>query len=357
MSASMKEIAEKVGVSRATVSMVLNNKSNVLIGEKTRGKVLRVAKELGYRPNILARGLAMGKTFTLGVILPDVIYSYFTQIIEGIESEAHKKQYNVFICYSGNDSSRERKYIEALLEHRMDGILVAPLENNTNLDLYEHLNKTNFPLVLIDRYFPEIKLPFVGPDVEKTAYIAAKHLIEQGCKRILFLTKDLRCSYIEGQLKGYEKSLCEYGIPYRQDLIMRIHPYPRDPGFSVGKKVISDFLENSGCIFDGIFTVDDDIGAGVLKGLEAKNIKVPEEVAVIGADDLVMSQYLEIPLSSLAQQKYQMGAQAARIVLNKKRVEKKESIFLEPQLKIRQSSQRMLQKKQNKKGNSREGKE
>ena len=205
MSVSIKDIAKRARVSTATVSLVLNNKENSFISQTTRERILKIAKELNYRPNVLARGLVKKRTNTIGVVVPDVIYPFFTEVIHGIESLANENKEKVILCYSGSRQEKEAEYVNMLLEKRVEGIIIAPLADNTNIEIFKRLIEDGFPLVFIDRYLDEVDGSYVVTDNSKGAYEAVRYLIELGHHRILLLTTGTRISTVQGYFGGIQK--------------------------------------------------------------------------------------------------------------------------------------------------------
>jgi len=339
MSVIIKDIAKRARVSTATVSLVLNNKENSFISQTTRERVLKIARELNYRPNVLARGLVKKRTNTIGVVVPDVIYPFFTEVIHGIESLADENNEKVILCYSGSRQKKEAEYINMLLEKRVEGIIIAPLADNKNIKIFKRLIEDGFPLVFIDRYLDEVEGSYVVTDNTKGAYRAVRYLIELGHKRILLLTTGTRISTVQNYLEGYKKALKKSNLAYDDSLVRRCEETEAGEnrlfiGYNVVKEILQEKLD-----FTAIFATDDNFAAGAIKALKEKGLKVPEDISVIGFDDLPFSSFIDPPLTSVMQKKYQMGRKATELLMGiiKKEIIHPQRILLEPELVIRQS--------------------
>jgi len=326
MSVSIKDIAKRAKVSTATVSLVLNNKENSFISKSTRDRILKI-------------GLVKKRTNTIGVVVPDVIYPFFAEVIHGIESLANENKKKVILCYSGSRQEKEAEYVNMLLEKRVEGIIIAPLADNTNIELFKRLIEDGFPLVFIDRYLDEIDGSYVVTDNSKGAYEAVRYLIELGHHRILLLTTGTRISTVQGYLEGYKRALKENNLLYDESLVRRCEETEAGEnrlfiGYNVVKEILQEKLD-----FTAIFSTDDNFAVGAIKALKEKGLKVPEDISVIGFDDLPFSAFIDPSLTSVMQKKYQMGRKATELLMGiiKKEIIHPQRILLEPKLIVRQS--------------------
>lgn len=339
MTVSIKDIAKQANVSTATVSLVLNKKQSSFISKATRQRILELAKELNYRPNVLARGLVKKKTNTIGVVIPDVIYPFFTEVIHGIETLANESDHKVILCYSGSKQEKEAEYVNMLLEQRVEGIIIAPLADNRNIKIFKRLIQDGFPLVFVDRYLDEVNGSYVVTDNAKGAYKAVRHLVKLGHKRILLLTTGTKISTVQSYLEGYKKALAKDNLSYRESLIKRCEETEAGENrLFLGYNIMKSFLLRKPH-FTAIFATDDNFAVGAIKAVKEKELRVPEDIAVVGFDDLPFSSFVDPPLTSVMQQKYEMGEKAVKTLIEivKKDDVQLRKILLEPKLVIRQS--------------------
>lgn len=341
MSVSIKDIAKQAKVSTATVSLILNNKQGSFVGQATRERVLKIAKELNYRPNVLARGLVKRRTNAVGIIIPNVVYPFFAEVIHGIESLADENEKKVVLCYSGSRQEKEAEYIDMLLENRVEGIIMAPLADDKNIKILKRLIGDGFPLVFVDRYLNEIEGSYVVTDNTMGAYRAVKYLIELGHGRILFLTTGTRISTVQSYLKGYKKALKESNLTYDESLVRRCEATEageKENPLFVGYKTVKKILQEK-LYFTAIFATDDSFAIGAIKVLKEKGLKIPDNISVVGFDDLPFASFVDPPLTSVMQKKYQMGRKAMGLLIEmiKKNIAHPQQILLEPELVIRQS--------------------
>ncbi len=336
---TLKDIAKEAGVSTATVSQVLNDKENPFISQATKEGILQAAERLHYIPNRVARDLARGSTMVLGVIIPRAADLFFPEVVEGIEEAASTKGYDIVLSYSAGNFQKERKHIQLLLERKVDGLLVAPLENNQNIPIFRELLERKFPFVFIDRYLPEVKTDFVVSDLKDGACEAVSYLIRLGRTKIVHITKDSNISTVRDVLEGYKMALMKNGLKINQELVKAVNSEISSNSYEAGYNGMKKLLEKR-VDFTAVFCIDDNLAVGALKTLKEAKLKVPQDISVVGMDNLAVSSYLTSPLTSVAQNKIQMGKLASEILI--KRIEnpenKKKQIFLKTNLILREST-------------------
>jgi LacI family transcriptional regulator len=323
---TVKQIAEMAGVSVNTVSRALNGKPDV--NENTRQRVLEVAKKLGYVPNRSALSLKKQKTHIVGVIIEDNANPFWAEVLKGVESAAKSKGYHVILVNTSRNYEDEIEGIRMMLERRVDGILIAPNQKKYD-DLFE-LKKLGVPFVIMGRHikeFEELGIPMVYSDEISGGYRATKHLIERGCKRIAFIGAQPYNTASKERCEGYKKALKEAGLEINTKLI-------KTGGIEIegGYKSVKELVEN-GIQFDGIFAYNDLMAFGVLKALKELNLKVPEDVKVVGYDDIPYSSIITPSLTTMRIKKQEMGKEAFEILFDHKR-----KIVLETELVERESS-------------------
>ncbi|NLG83829.1 MAG: LacI family transcriptional regulator [Firmicutes bacterium] len=326
--ATLKDVAKKAGVSLATASRALNNRGDV--DQTTRKKVLEAAKALSYTPNPLARGLLSGTTKTIGILVTTIQNPFYAAVVSGIEKVLAAEGYTIILCNSHEDPEAEREAIRVLLARRVDGLIIAPVQSKP--DGLELLFKSNVPFVFVARYMPGVDTDYVVCDDEAVGRLATEHLIDRGHRRILFMNSRGNSS-AELRQRGYEQSLAAHGISPEPSLIRTVYYHTQ------AEEAISAALDE-GLDPTAVFCFCDEMAVGVLRVLAARGIRVPEEIAVISCDNLAFSAVLHPPLTTVDIPEFEMGVEAARILLNKikRRKKKTTQVVFTPKLVERAST-------------------
>lgn len=307
-------VARAAGVSRTTVSMVLNGVPGARISSATRAKVLAAAKELGYTPNVLARSLKTKKTHIIGLIVPSITNPFFPAIAQGVEDVAVKREYNVFFCNSYRNPAKEKEYVLALCQKQVEGVIFAGVQKG--VELAGELKKLGIAAVLFDRV-SGIDVDTVAVDNVNGAMMAARHLILQGRKRIAFLSGPLQIRSRVERWQGYRQALQEGGLEIDPGLL-RVGQveyeeqggiYELKLGYILTRELIERRIE-----FDGIFAVNDMTAVGALKALREVGWNVPDRAAVVGFDNLALAALVDPPLTTVTQPQYEMGMAAADLL-------------------------------------------
>lgn len=327
------DIAKALNITAATVSRALND--NPKISEKTRKKVQQTAAKMGYQQNTLAQALKSGKSNNVGVIVPRVDTAFFGSIIRGIEEELYPKGYHVIICQTHDIASREIKNIDTLVNAQVDGIFMSISSPDIKEEHFERILKKNIPLIFFDRKKDIPNVSSVTINDFEGGYLSTKHLIEQGCKKILHLNGNQKIDIFAQRCKGYKKALKDYGITYDKDLTLETKS-----SIEEGKKVARKLIKDKE-LPDAIFSSSDFTALGVIQELTANGIKVPEDVCVTGFSNEPFTRFLEISMTTVDQSPIEMGKMAAKVFLEqadskKVRIEKK--VVLTPELIVRKSS-------------------
>jgi len=341
---TIKDVAKLAQVSVATVSRVLNN-NPYPVAEETREKVIQAAQYLNFKPSRLAQGLKLRRSTTFGLIFPTFLAgTLYSKIFHAVENEAIRKGYGIVLGTSYGKAKREEMLIDLLRERRVDGLLVIPSSEKINPECYKYLKK-KIPLVFLDRYLPEIDTDRVTTDNVKGAYIATRHLIRLGREKIVFLSgPEAPCTSIEDRIKGYKMALDEAGIGFRR--IIQTEKYitrQKECGYKAMKRFLSTYPK-----FSALFAANDNVAIGALRAIREAGLKVPDDVAVVGYDDDEMAPFLDVPLTTVAQQKGKIGKIAVKLLLERiKGWEKGPSqhIQIEPRLVIRASCGANLNRK------------
>ncbi len=333
MNATIKDIAEQAGVSYATVSRALNNKYGV--NAETREKVLKVARELSYSPNAIARGLVSNHSFTLGLILPDMTNPYFPAVAAGIEAGAQERGYSVFLCNSNWDQSRESNYVKLLSERRVDGLIRAPVGCGEE-ERRQETEEGHLPTVYVSNAPKDTDRSSVIIDNIRGGYMATKHLIDCGYDSIGFIGVSERGMADNNRLEGYKMAFERYGREF-DPRYLKFGDFRQQTGYNIIRSLIKE-----GGYPSAVFAENDVLAIGILHGIKDSGLKVPEDIALIGFDDISFSAYQEIQLSTIKQPKEQMGSIAADILIDEIETGEQSSsprkIILEPELVVRRSS-------------------
>lgn len=332
MKVTIKDIAEKANVSVATVSRVVNNKSKG-VGEETRKRILDLVREYNYQPSAVARGLVTKKSKIIGLIIPDLTNPFYPKMAKGIEDVAHENGYNIILCDGNNSKEKEAAYLDFLNEHYVCGIIYNNFHNISDVIL-DKILKTSLPLVFIDSK-PDVKgCKCVYLDNQKAMYDLVEYLINNGHRRIGFMTGPLDSYSINERYKGYINALQDNNIPIDSDLVIQ-----GDYVFKDGYDAMGDLLKKTSDI-TAVACCNDLMAIGALEKLEDMGIKVPDDISVAGFDNIDMTRLVRPRLTTVAQPIYDMGRQAASMIISiieGKAKEVQDNVIFEPSLVIRDS--------------------
>ena len=327
----LKDIAQELNVSVMTVSKVVRGCADV--GAETRTRVLARIKELNYQPNWVARSLAARRTFMIGLIVPDLMHSFFAEIAKGVSAAIRPLGYDVVICNSEEDSEVESSEVDRLLARQVDGLLLASAQAPSSLSLFERIEARGVPYVLIDRHFAESHASYVGADDEAIGHLATRHLIERGCRRIAHIAGPPLTPGV-GRLKGYREALAAAGITLPDSYV--VHATDDASGYLAARQLLA--LEPRP---DAIFGYNDPTAAGAMKAILEAGIAIPEEVKVIGVGNVHYSDLLRVPLSTIDQSSSAIGQKAADMLLKSigsKRKRPPKTVLIDPILVPREST-------------------
>lgn len=325
---TIRDVARQAGVSHQTVSRVINGSEDVL--PETRAVVEAAIEELGYRPSAIARSMARGSTHTFAIISPNLTDYTFASVIEGAEVEA--RQFNYFVLSSSaSDPQAFQGLVDELVGHRrVDGLIVI---NPYADDRYQYIPK-NFPVVFVGARSHDEKVCSISLDDEKVAYEATRHLISLGHKRIGLVTGPMEEDCSQDRLVGFKLALAETGILYDQFLV-----FEGDWSASSGSDALADFVKK-GNLPTAVFAQNDRMAMGVMRAARDANLKVPDQLSVIGVDDMPLSSYFDPPLTTMRQDMPLIGQEAIRklIDLIKNNTVEQTVLKLPAQLVVRQST-------------------
>jgi DNA-binding LacI/PurR family transcriptional regulator len=315
MAVTLKKICEEAGVSKATVSRVLNN--HPLVSKETREKVQEVIKRLNFTPNALARNLSLQRTDTIGVLFPWIFSGFFSTVLLGIDSAAREFNYHVITSLSHDEEDENSMALSLLSERRIDGlILMAPSLPNEKI---QEIKNLGIPFVVLQREIPDPEVSFVSVDNKDGGYKATQHLIGLGHRRIMAIAGPEASQDSGRRQEGYCQALHEAGIAFDPNLVIRSE---------FNKETALPSFEHFRQRFpmpDAIFCFNDDIALGLIKFLRTIGVKVPDDVAVVGFDGIEFTDFAE--LSTIATPMKEMGEQAVRLLV--KQLENKEKRITE----------------------------
>ncbi|HMJ68486.1 MAG TPA: LacI family DNA-binding transcriptional regulator [Cyclobacteriaceae bacterium] len=341
---TIKDIARELGISPSTVSRALKDHPD--ISAETKKAVNELAERLNYQPNIVALSLRQKKTNTIGVIIPEIVNTFFSTVISGIEDVAYEGGYNVILAQSNESYQREVTDMKALFNSRVDGMLLSLSRETTNFDHIESIISKGVPIVLYDRFYSNPNLSKVIVDDYVGAKEAVLHLIEQGCKRIAHLEGAPNLIISKDRLRGYQDALSESNLEIRETYTV-VCP---NNSFEEGQRATQKLLSLS-TPPDAIFATNDPMAMGAIMAIKEKGLTIPDDVAVVGFSNYFFSQITDPSLTSVDQPGFEMGQEAARLLIRQIEIRDKdledlpaETKILKTKLIIRNSSLRKKKK-------------
>jgi DNA-binding LacI/PurR family transcriptional regulator len=314
MPVDMKTLAKMLGVSKTTVHRALTNSGR--ISPQTKARILELAKQLDYHPNNLARGLRSRRSGTIGILAVEIASSFYPGLMDGIEAVAAEKGYNVLLACSHGSPLREATQLDMLREKCVDGIIIIPVPSEANLSYYKKMLEAKIPFVLIDRYLPELDTHYVTTDNFQGGYIAGLHLIRLGRRKLGFVTTtshERSATSIADRFAGLATAAEEHGLPPIQ--IIGLDTPDASSSEEFAHQAVSNFLR-AGHTVDGVLAAGDQLAIGAMFGFRERGLRVPEDVSVIGYNDILVAPYVQPPLTTVRQQKKRMGEEAARLLFS-----------------------------------------
>jgi LacI family transcriptional regulator, galactose operon repressor len=306
---TMKRIAGELGVSITTVSKVLNNRED--IGHATRARVLAKVAELGYQPNAVARSLTLRRTHTIGVVIPDLMHSFFVEIVAGLEAAASARGYGLLLCSSNEDPAKERQELDMLRQRQVDGIVLGSANASGNTDLLERLTSLGIALVMIDRDdHPDVRCDRVVTDDHEVGRLATAHLVDQGRRAIAHIT-GTQVVHAKRRAEGYRAALKAAGMKARTDWVVR-GGFKEGDGYRGMKKLLTMKPR-----VDAVFAANDPSAIGAMKAIWDAGLRVPDDVAIVGAGDIALGDLLRVPLTTVSWSREEQGRTAAELLLDR----------------------------------------
>lgn len=333
---TIKDLAEKLNISVSTVSRAL--KDNPEISQQTRKTVQSLAKELGYKPNPIAVALKTHKSNTIGVVVPQIVSTFFSTVVKKIEEVADSYGYNVLVSSSNESFEKEKKNIDIFLANRCDGIILSISKATTSYEHIRNIVTSGVPLVLFDRTAKELEVSKVVADDAEAAYKIVQHLIHGGARKIALLTGAEQLSIGKNRMKGYLKAMTQNKLEINTDLIVRCEEF----SVKAAKEAVLKLLESKN-VPDAIFGINDDMAIAALEAVKEKGLRIPEDVAIFGFSNSKRSRYLTPSVSTIDQFPEKIGETAAKLlfeqILDPKHAKIREEV-INCELLIRESSDR-----------------
>lgn len=327
---TIQDVARHAGVSRATVSRVLNR--NPGVDEALRERVEQAIESLGYQPNRAAQRLRANSSDVLGLIIPDILNPVFVALARGVEDEAYKHQLTVMLCNSDDNPVKQQNYLRILQAERAAGVLIAPT-SAADGDVLQDIRDNGLPVVLVDRKVDAAEFDVVTVDNVRGAYVAVTHLISQGYRRIAMIGGADAITPGRERPIGYQQALRQAGIPVDESLYVE-GDFKSPSGYNGVRHLMS--LPQPP---DAIFTINSLTTLGAVQALRELNLRTPEDVALVGFDDLPFAEIMTPSLTVVAQPSYEIGQNAVRFLMRRRREPK--AIYmtatLPPRLVVRQS--------------------
>jgi LacI family transcriptional regulator len=304
---TIKYIAKSLQVSSATVSRALNDYPYVQ--EDTRKKILDLAKSLDYEINVIARSLKKRKSHTIGVIVPDISISFFSQAISGMEKVAYKAGYSIIVSQTHENLKREIQDTKTLMSSRVDGLIVSVSSQTCEGDHFLRLQKQGIPVVFFDRVCEKVKASKVIADDFGGAFRAVEHLIQTGFKKIAHFAGPEHLSMSKNRCEGYISALEKYNRPVKKELIVH-GGFDEEAGKSAFHK-----LRQQNIFPDAVFAINDWVAIGAYKEIKALGMKIPDDIGLMGFSDSPTSYLLDPPLSSVTHPAMEMGEKSAQLLI------------------------------------------
>ena len=337
MAIRLKDIARDLNVSVITVSKAM--RGNTDISEATRERVLARMKELDYQPNMMARSLVTGQSFIIGLIVPDLLNPFFTELAKSLGSALRKQSYGLVLASSEDDAEVEQSEIRMMLARGVDALLIASCQ--PTLQGFMSVHNQSTPFVLLDRPFPHLRANFVGTDDYAGGRLATEHLIALGRKRLAYIgSPDL--SPTAERFRGFRMALRDHDIELRDEFVLsnpNLNHSAEDAVDDAGYKMMRKLLKGRSRP-NGVFCHNDVVAIGAMKATLDAGLSIPKDIAFVGFDNVRYSKYLQIPLTSVDQSTERLGVVAAQLALDliAKKVDKPKTILLAPSLVVRQST-------------------
>ncbi len=332
---SITDMAKELGVSKTLVSLVLNNKADKQgISKKTQNKVLKCAKKMNYKPNLMARGLRIGKTDTIGLVVSDIANPFYSKMARYIEDFLGKQNFHLAICSTDENTEKESNIIRLMREKQFDGLIISSSQKKP--DDFKQLLREDYPFVLIDRNFKSIKANFVGIENYDATYHAIKHLVGQGYNNVTaFAVSPCYVSSIKERINGFRDAMKDSGIDFVPEMLVEI-PF-NEVKYTVKEELLKLTRPNNK--IKALFAINNNIAVACLEAFQELNINIPDDIAFVAFDDIDAYKLTTPPITAIDQPLEGMCYHAVQILLNEinKPAKSKKSVIFSPSLILRGS--------------------
>lgn len=334
---TIKDIANVLGLTPSAVSKALNNHPR--ISDKTKKSVLQVAKNLNYQPNHLASALRKGKSNLVGVIIPKANSNFFSAVLESIDAVLNDKGYNIIISQSYESFEKECRNIDALLFTQVDGIIASLANETKDFSYYEKIKSKGVPLILFDRGENDLGVDYIGIDDYKSSHMVVDHLVEQNCKRIAHIGGFSHTRIFKNRNRGYRDALEKHKLPLDDDLIFECNLSKQN-----GRDIMMHLLAQENRP-DAVYIAGDYAALGALQVLKEQNIRIPEDIAIVGFGNEPFTSLVTPPITTIDQHSVEIGELTAAAFL--RRIKEinippvLNKMILDPELIVRDSSRKL----------------
>jgi LacI family transcriptional regulator len=338
MTVRLKDIADDLNLSKMTISKVLRGQADV--SPTTKARVLQRMKELNYRPNIQARSLRTGNTFSIGLVIPMLSNSYYADLARSLVQTVKIRNYGVMISSAEEDADVERREIELQLSRQVDALVIATVQESP--EFFATLGQQRAPIVLVDHKPHSFEASSVGLRDQDIGYLAARHLVDRGCRKIAYL-RGPRTAAADLRWSGYRDALDEFHLSFKPELVVdpgEMHPNEYQRGFDAMTRLLEKRAKP-----DGVMCYSDLLALGVIDAILAKGFRVPLDIAVIGCGDQPFLRGLRVPLSTVSLSGEEVGRRVGRLLLRALASSEPmpcRSVFVAPKIVPRQSTARAV---------------
>lgn len=302
---TLKEVASALGLSAMTVSRAINNKPNV--DAETKKKVLQVAKEMGYTPNLVAKSLVSSRTHTIGVVIPEISHSFFPEVVKGIEEVTNAKNYQIFLTNTSDNFEKEKIIIAALIAKRVDGILVSSSLTTSDASYYKQLADTGLPIVFFDRVVRDVGISCIGVNDKTASEQVTEHLIAIGYKKIGYLGGPKQVSIGKERFEGFIAAMTKHQMEINEKWIIE-NGYNEKSGYQSMSKILG-LPENERP--KALVAVNDPVAIGAIQAIREAGFSVPHDFAIVGFSNDIRSELMTPSLTTVHQPAYEVGKKAA----------------------------------------------
>lgn len=333
--ATIKDVALQAGVSVTTVSHVVNDTRHV--SAKVRERVELAIRELGYVPNAMARSLKSNTTSTLGMLIPNSSNPYFAEIVRIVEDRCFGAGYTLVLCNTDDEPRRQSVYLQVLAERRIDGLIVVSTGADEDDSLATQLRGLRIPTVLVDREIADPACDLVETAHMQGGLLAVRHLLSLGHKRIACIGGPLGVTSSEQRIEGWRMALAETGSPPNADALLWRGGFTSQGGYEAMHAILRTEQKPS-----AVFMCNDLMAIGALRAAHESGVRVPDELSIVGFDDIELSAYTSPPLTTVAQPKERIGALAVDMLLERMGGKRRDArkVVLQPELRVRASTAR-----------------